>query len=238
MDESHPTPPGPHPGLLVYKLDTALFELLQGGRDVLDFEGDVVKTRAAFAEEFSDRRILAGRLQKLDLRFPDAEHHSSYALLGDLFGLAGLDAEAFHVEPGRRLQILDRVAEVFYLLEQASPLSCIEFYSIDAGHTGSLEAVRLYTASHERYKRRKERKMAKSVMQRIQELSKRKEDLVAREGTHHATDQDRETLSRLDHDLQVLWDLRRRELAGEEVSLDEDYFDRYTVDPGNDAPGR
>ena len=79
--------------------------------------------------------------------------------------------------------------------------------------------------------------MAKSVMQRIQELSKHKEDLVAREGTHRATDEDREALGRLDHDIQVLWDLRRRELAGEEVSLDEDYFDRYTVSPGDDAPG-
>ena len=70
--------------------------------------------------------------------------------------------------------------------------------------------------------------MAKSVMQRIQELSKAREDLVTREGTHHATEEDHQTLVRLDHDLQVLWDLRRRELAGEEVSLDEDYYDGYT----------
>jgi hypothetical protein len=35
-----------------------------------------------------------------------------------------------------------------------------------------------------------------------------------------------------------LWDLRRRELAGEAVNLREDYYDRYTVDPGDDAPGR
>lgn len=80
--------------------------------------------------------------------------------------------------------------------------------------------------------------MAKSVMQRIQEISTHREDLVAREGTHRATDEDHQALARLDHDLQVLWDLRRRELAGEEVSMDEDYFDRYTVDPGGDAPGR
>jgi hypothetical protein len=39
-------------------------------------------------------------------------------------------------------------------------------------------------------------------------------------------------------DPQVLWDLRRRELAGESVDPDEDYFDNYTVDPGTDAPGR
>ena len=80
--------------------------------------------------------------------------------------------------------------------------------------------------------------MAKSVMQRIQELSKHREDLLAREGAHHATEEDHDALGRLDHDLKVLWDLRRRELAGEEVSLDEDYYDSYTVDPSEDAPGR
>jgi hypothetical protein len=49
---------------------------------------------------------------------------------------------------------------------------------------------------------------------------------------------DSRRLAQIDHDLQVLWDLRRRELAGEEIDLDEDYFDRFTVDPGTDAPGR
>lgn len=80
--------------------------------------------------------------------------------------------------------------------------------------------------------------MAKSVMQTIQELSKRREDLVAREGAHHATNEDHQTLARLDHDLKVLWDLRRREMAGEEVSLDEDYYDNYTrYTDADDPPG-
>jgi hypothetical protein len=61
---------------------------------------------------------------------------------------------------------------------------------------------------------------------------------VAREGTHHADAGARGRLVQIDHDLQVLWDLRRRELAGERINLDEDFFDRYTVDPGPDAPGR
>lgn len=81
--------------------------------------------------------------------------------------------------------------------------------------------------------------MATTVMQRIQELSKLREDLVAREGTHHATEEDHQTLLRLDHDLQVLWDLRRRELAGEEITLDEDYYDNYTrYTDADDPPGR
>jgi hypothetical protein len=80
--------------------------------------------------------------------------------------------------------------------------------------------------------------MAQGVMRKIGELSEERERLLAREGTHHADLEDRERLVQIDHDLQVLWDLRRRELAGERINLDEDFYDRYTVDPGRDAPGR
>ena len=80
--------------------------------------------------------------------------------------------------------------------------------------------------------------MAQSVMQKIQELSAERERLLALEGAHHAGPEDQARLRQVEHDLQVLWDLRRRELAGESVDLDEDYLDRYTVDRGTDAPGR
>lgn len=79
--------------------------------------------------------------------------------------------------------------------------------------------------------------MAQSVMQRIQELSEERERLVAREGSHHASARDHARLGEIDHDLNVLWDLRRRELAGEEVSLREDYYDRYDRYTDEDAPG-
>jgi hypothetical protein len=80
--------------------------------------------------------------------------------------------------------------------------------------------------------------MARGVMRKIEELSEERERLLALEGTYHASREDQERLRQIDHDLQVLWDLRRRELAGENVDPDDDYFDRYTVDPGSDAPGR
>jgi len=80
--------------------------------------------------------------------------------------------------------------------------------------------------------------MAQGVMQKIEELSEERERLVAREGSHRADAADQARLRQIDHDLQVLWDLRRRELAGERVNLDNDFYDRYTVDPGSDAPGR
>jgi len=76
------------------------------------------------------------------------------------------------------------------------------------------------------------------IMGKIQELSEEREEILAREGAHHAETGDRARRERIDHDLRVLWDLRRRELAGETVSLEEDYYDRYSVDPGTDAPGR
>jgi hypothetical protein len=80
--------------------------------------------------------------------------------------------------------------------------------------------------------------MAHGVMRKIEELSQERERLVAKEGSHHADTADQARLTQIDHDLQVLWDLRRRELAGERVNLDADFYDRYTVDPGRDAPGR
>ena len=80
--------------------------------------------------------------------------------------------------------------------------------------------------------------MASSVLGKIEELSEERERLLEKEGTHHAGDDVRGRLERIDHDLQVLWDLRRRELSGETVDLDDDFFDRFTIDPGTDAPGR
>ena len=80
--------------------------------------------------------------------------------------------------------------------------------------------------------------MVQSVMRKIGELSAERERLLVREGTHHADSDDRERLLQIDHALQILWDLRRRELAGERIDINEDFLDRYTVDPGRDAPGR
>jgi len=66
-----------------------------------------------------------------------------------------------------------------------------------------------------------------AVLKKIQELSQERERLVHEEGRHGIGAEGHARLERLDHDLGVLWDLRRRELAGERVSLDEDYLDRY-----------
>ena len=75
------------------------------------------------------------------------------------------------------------------------------------------------------------------IMQKIEYLSEEREKLLARQGFHHAGASDHGRLDEIDHALGVLWDLRRREIAGENVALDEDFLDRYVVSPGDDAPG-
>jgi hypothetical protein len=80
--------------------------------------------------------------------------------------------------------------------------------------------------------------VAQRVIGMIEELSQERECLLAREGAHHADAVDRRRLGQIDHDLQVLWDLRRRQLSGETIDLEDDFFDRFTIDPGRDAPGR
>jgi hypothetical protein len=74
------------------------------------------------------------------------------------------------------------------------------------------------------------------IMQKIEDLSEERERLLAREGAHRAGAGDHRRLGDIDHTLGVLWDLRRRELASEYVSLDEDFLDRYVISPGDDAP--
>ena len=79
--------------------------------------------------------------------------------------------------------------------------------------------------------------MARSaIMHKIEDLSEERERLLAREGSHHARVGDHRRLADIDHSVGVLWDLRRRELAGEYVRLEEDFLDRYVVSPGDDAP--
>ena len=79
--------------------------------------------------------------------------------------------------------------------------------------------------------------MARSeILQNIEDLSEERERLLAREGSHHAGAKDHRRLEEIDHTMSVLWDLRRRELAGEYVRLDDDFFDRYVISPGDDAP--
>ena len=72
--------------------------------------------------------------------------------------------------------------------------------------------------------------MARSeIMRKIEALSEERERLLAREGSHHAGAGDHRRLEDIDHSLGVLLDLRRRELAGEYVGLDEDFLDPATM---------
>ncbi|WP_273845175.1 DUF2630 family protein [Rubrobacter calidifluminis] len=69
--------------------------------------------------------------------------------------------------------------------------------------------------------------MQSKVLKKIEELSEERERLLSREGEHHATAADHARIKEIEHSLEVLWDLRRRELAGEDIDPDEDFYDQY-----------
>lgn len=78
--------------------------------------------------------------------------------------------------------------------------------------------------------------MASEIMATIEKLPREREELESQEDAHHADTRARERLREVEHALRVLWDLRRREMSGERVQLDQDFLDRYSVDPGDDPP--
>ena len=65
-----------------------------------------------FSHERRDRRIGRGRLEQLELRFPDRDEVRANALRGHLFGRFDLQAERVPVERERGLEILHRDADV------------------------------------------------------------------------------------------------------------------------------
>lgn len=78
--------------------------------------------------------------------------------------------------------------------------------------------------------------MSSEIMENIERLSREKENLESREAKRPGDTGARDRLHNVDHALQVLWDLRRREMSGEHVQLDDDFLDQYNVSPGDDAP--
>lgn len=66
-----------------------------------------------------------------------------------------------------------------------------------------------------------------TIIQKIEELSREREKLLQEEGTHSPGADHAQRLERVDHRLRVLWDLRRRELAGERVNANDDFLDDY-----------
>lgn len=78
--------------------------------------------------------------------------------------------------------------------------------------------------------------MQNEILKRIQNLSEERESLLARGGEKEGlSPEEHERLHNIDHELQRLWDLRRRELAGEYVNPNEDYLDEYTAYGSEDA---
>ena len=74
------------------------------------------------------------------------------------------------------------------------------------------------------------------IMHKIEDLSEEREKLLAREGSHHADASDHRRLDDIDHALGVLWNLRRRELAGENVGWTRTFSTVTSLTQGTTPP--
>jgi hypothetical protein len=102
----------PAPRALVDQLRPLSRELVQRRANVVDLVGDVVHPRTAVGEELADRGLLAERGKQFDPVAADPEGRGFDPLFGN--GLAVLEpgAEEPLVRRERRVEIVDRDAEV------------------------------------------------------------------------------------------------------------------------------
>jgi len=73
------------------------------------------------------------------------------------------------------------------------------------------------------------------IMQKIEDLSEERKRLLAREGSPRGRGRPPEARGHRSHPGRAVG-FSATELAGEYVRLDQNYFDRYAVSPGDDAP--
>ena len=220
-----------HPAVSPFRIDVP-------EEDLDDLRRRIAATRWPSKELVEDRSqgVQLATMQELarywttDYDWRKAEEKLN-ALLQFTTEIDGVDIHFIHVR-SRHENALPLImthgwpGSVIELLETVGPLTD------PTAHGAGLREVRPRSDP-----RKEGEAMARSeIMQKIEDLSEERERLLAREGSHHTGVGDHRRLAEIDHALGVLWDLRRRELAGEYVRLDEDFLDRYVVSPGDDAP--
>jgi hypothetical protein len=100
------------PRLLVDQLDAGVAEPCQRLRDVVDLVRDVVHPRAAPGEEPTDERVFPEGLEQFDATRADAYGGRVNALRRHGRALLELRAEQARVRRERRVEVVDRDAEV------------------------------------------------------------------------------------------------------------------------------
>ena len=112
MDERDLEPEEPFPRLLVDQLDAGVAETRQRRCDVVHLIGDVVHPGTAAREEPTDGRVLLQRLEELDAARADANSRGVHTLRRHRRPMLDLGTEQPRVRRQRRVEIVDRDAEV------------------------------------------------------------------------------------------------------------------------------
>ena len=122
MKERDPAVTDPTAGLLVDQPEPPGPALLEHLCDVRAAVGGVMEPRPPLGEKTPDRSVVAERLEQLDVGLADTQQRCLDALLGDRLAMLQRHPEALRIELDRRVQILDRDAEVVNCLEHGEPV--------------------------------------------------------------------------------------------------------------------
>src|SRR5947208_3013630 len=120
MQECHEAPSDSAPGLMVNRPQATLLAELERSGDVLAAVRGVVDAGSALCDEPPHRRVVAQRREQLDVRIPDAEKRRLHPLLRDGPAMLERHLEELAVQLDRRIEVLDRDADVVDALEHTS----------------------------------------------------------------------------------------------------------------------
>ena len=100
------------PRRLVDQPHALRLQLRQRRRDVVDAQRDVVDAGPALLDVLRDRRIGRRRFEQLERRLADRNEVRAHPLRRHLLGRLDLEPERVAIERQRRVEVLDRNADV------------------------------------------------------------------------------------------------------------------------------
>ena len=112
MDEGDRRAFSARSGLLVDHPHAPRLELRDGSLNIVDAQRDVVQARTALLDVLRNRRFGAGRLEQLELRFPNRHEVRPHVLTRHFLRRFNLQPQRIAIERERRGQILYSDADV------------------------------------------------------------------------------------------------------------------------------
>jgi len=118
VHEGNARPAATDPWLLVYQANSLRLQMLEGGVDVDDREGDVVHPLPASGQEFPNRRFITQGLQQLDVGTADGDHGLFDSLAFYDLAMNRLDPVLAPVFLQGRVEVTNRDSDVIDIDEE------------------------------------------------------------------------------------------------------------------------